>query len=220
MKIPDLVREAFESVLDVIAPLRARSARTKGRTSAHIPLLPTEHALLGERITTLMDYREPEVQDLIRALKYDRSAHAARLAAELLAEYLREEIASLKLFSARPVFLAPIPLHKSRERERGFNQIEIVLERVPQAFKDGTAATFAPRMLARTRATPTQTKLARKARIQNVEGAFEVRDKRLVAGAHIFLIDDITTTGATLVSAGRALAKLGAEVSLIALARA
>ena len=116
-----------EGLLDAIMPPRARSARTRGRTAADISLAPTEHELLGAKITTLMDYRAPEVQDLIRSLKYDASPHAAKIAAELLADYLREEISSLKLFSTKPILLIPLPLHKSRERERGFNQCELVL---------------------------------------------------------------------------------------------
>src|SRR3989344_5138239 len=127
MKLIGVIRSGFESVLDAIVPLRARSARMKERTAEDIPLTPTEHELLGVQITTLMDYRNSAVQDLIRALKYDRSRHAAKIAAELLADYLREEIASIQTFSTARILLAPVPLHTSRQRERGFNQIELVL---------------------------------------------------------------------------------------------
>lgn len=207
-------------MLDAIVPPRARSARTKSRTIADVPLCPTEHELLSVTITTLMDYREAAVQDLIRSLKYDGSGHAAALAASVLAEYLQEEIASLKLFSTRKVLIVPIPLHKSRARERGFNQIEIVARALPQAFRDGTVATLAPHALLRRVATKQQTRLSRSERIKNVVGAFEVPDLALVKNAHIFLVDDVATTGATLLHAGKPLEKTGAEVSLIALARA
>src|SRR5262249_3988950 len=110
----------FESVLDVVLPLRERSARTKSRTLEDIPLQPTSHDLLGAKITTLMDYQNPAVEDLIRSLKYDGSNHAAHLAASVLADFLREEIASEKSFSARKILLVPIPLYKTRARERGW----------------------------------------------------------------------------------------------------
>lgn len=213
------LRDIFEYVLDAIVPPRARSARTRQRTPSDIPLCSTEHELLGERITTLMDYRQPEVQDLIRTLKYDGSGHAATIAAELLAEYLHEEIASLKLFSTRPILLVPIPLHKSRTRERGFNQIEIVLQALPQEFKDGSVATLSE-ALVRTRATAAQTRLPRPERIKNVAGAFAALDGAPLQNAHVFLIDDVTTSGATLVNAAKPLSKSGATVSLLALARA
>lgn len=216
----DTLRRIGEALLDAVIPLRARSARTRERKAEDIPLTPTEHELLGAHITTLMDYRIPEVQDLIRSLKYDGSRYAAKIAADLVADFLREEVASLRLFSTKKILLVPIPLHKARERERGFNQIELVLRSLPAEFKNGDFATVAPASLLRARATSAQTKLSRVERIQNVAGAFECGDVSLLHGAHIFLIDDVTTTGATLLHAGEPLQKAGAQVSLIALARA
>jgi len=210
----------FETLLDAVVPLRARSARTKKRSIADIPLIPTPHDVLGTRITTLMEYRDPAVQDLIRSLKYDGSAHAATLAASLLADYLQEEIATQRQFSARKILIVPVPLHKSRARERGFNQIALVLERLPKEFQDGTLATLAPETLVRTHATKPQTKLPRSERLSNVKGAFEVATGFNVHNAHIFLIDDVTTTGATLKESSAPLKKAGATVTLLALARA
>src|SRR4051812_32297209 len=97
-------RLAFDAALDVLMPLRGRSARTKERALEDIPLCPTEHELLRVRITTLMEYQSPAVQDLVRSLKYDGSGYASRLAAGVLADFLREEIASQRVFSARKVF--------------------------------------------------------------------------------------------------------------------
>ena len=85
---------------------------------------------------------------------------------------------------------------------------------------DGTLATFAPRALVRTRATKQQTKLSRAERLQNMTGAFSVPDVEAVQGTHIFLIDDVTTTGATLAEAAKPILKAGAKVSALALARA
>ena len=220
MNILDRIWQGLEMVLDAVMPLRARSARMKERSAEDIPLTPTEHELLGARITTLMDYRNSAVQDLIRSLKYDRSRYAAKIAGVLLADYLREEISSIRTFSTAHVLLVPVPLHSSRLRERGFNQIELVLESLPQEFRGGTLACVAPASLLRTRATNPQTKLSRKERIQNVVGAFSVSNPEKIQNAHVFLIDDVTTAGATLLNAGKPLTKAGAKVSLIALARA
>src|SRR3989344_2423033 len=191
MRLTVMLKNMLDAVLDVIMPLRARSARTKERRAEDVPLTPTVHELLGAQITTLMDYRNEAVQDLVRALKYDRSPHAARLAAELLADYLREEIASIHMFSTKKIVLIPVPLHAARRRERGFNQIEWVLESLTVEFKDGTLAEVAPRGLKRTRATDPQTKLSRKERIKNVVGAFEVANMSRVQDTHVFLIADV-----------------------------
>jgi competence protein ComFC len=216
----DSIRDFLESILDAILPPRERSARTKGRTIEEIPLSPTSHDLLGGKVTTIMEYQDAIVQDLIRSLKYDGSGHAAHLAGSALADYLREEIASVRSFSPRPILLVPVPLHPSRFRERGFNQIELVLRALPKEFKDGTLSSIAPQALSRAKATPPQTRLARAQRIKNVSGAFAVLDKDLVRSAYVFLIDDVTTTGATLINAGAPLKRSGAEIAFLALARA
>lgn len=214
------LRAACESVLDAIVPPRERSVRIKARTLADIPVAPAAHELLGVRITTVMPYESAIVQDLIHALKYDGSGAAAALAAAALSDYLREEIASIRQFSPREILLVPIPLHASRSRERGFNQIERVLRALPQEFKNGTRARLAPEILERSRATRAQTRLSRTERLKNVAAAFTTPDPSRVQSAHIFVIDDVATTGATLKHAGAPLEKAGAEVFRIALARA
>ena len=114
----------------------------------------------------------------------------------------------------------PIPLHRSRKRDRGFNQIEIVLKALPKEFRDGTLSRLAPHILVRTKATEPQTRLPRAQRLKNMFGAFEVPDASNLENAHIFLIDDVVTTGATLKHAETPLKRRGAKVSLLALARA
>lgn len=213
------LKYAFESVLDTILPLRPRSARTKGLSLEKIPLTPTSYDLLGSRITTLMDYQRAEVRDLIQSLKYDGTGHAAHLCAAILSEYLSEEIANARMFSQKRIVLMPVPLHATRERERGFNQIGLVLNSLPVEYRDGIAS-LVPQAIERTRHTTPQTKLSRAERLRNVEGAFRVVNPALVQNTHVYLIDDVTTTGSTLMHAGAALRRSGAEVSLIALARA
>ena len=214
------ILSVLEAIIDTILPLRGRSARTKARTLGEIPLSPEPHDLLGVRITTLMEYQNPAVEDLVRSLKYDGSAHAANLAAAVLADYLREEMASSRTFSARKILLIPVPLHKSRARERGWNQIELVLRALPEEFRNGALSYMEAGVLARTRPTKPQTRLPRSERLSNVAGAFAVTDEAMVSDAHIYLIDDVTTTGATLANAATPLRRAGAKVTLLALARA
>ncbi len=215
-----MIRYTCESFLDTVLPPRERTTRTKSRGPEDIPLALEVHDLLRVNITTLMDYRDSAVQDLIRSLKYDGSRYAAQLTATLLADYLREEISSHRAFSTRKILIVPVPLHASRARERGFNQVELVLNALSKEFLDDTEAVIAPQALARTRATQSQAHLPRSERLSNVAGAFIAPNAALVKKTHIFLIDDVTTTGATLANAATPLRRAGAEVTLIALARA
>ncbi|MDO8561724.1 MAG: ComF family protein [bacterium] len=214
------IHALFLSALDVILPRKARTIRAEDWTIHDVAISPVTQEACGVRITTLMDYKNPAVEDCIRALKYDGSSCAASLLSEALADYLREQIAEIRVFSPRPVLLVPIPLHRVRERERGFNQVETVLKKLPEEFRDGTLAAFAPRALVRTRETKQQTRLAREERLKNMAGAFAVPASYDAHNAHIFLIDDVTTTGATLAHAARPLREAGAEVTALALARA
>ena len=150
----------------------------------------------------------------------DGNAHAASLCARILADFLREEAATLRAFSSRPILIAPLPLHENRARARGFNQIERVLDALPGSMKDGREALLAPGILVRTRDTPHQTSLSRPSRIANMRGAFVAAGSVPLRKARVFVIDDVTTTGATLKSAQAALKDAGAEAILVALARA
>lgn len=207
-----------EVLLDTVLPRSARRMRAEGMKPEELKIEPTEHILLNAEITTLGRYED--LRDPIQSLKYDRSTKSAHLLSVALAEYLREDIASKKLFSQKPVYLIPIPLDAKRRRDRGYNQIGLVIDALPEEFKNGTLARIAGPVLERTRATRQQTKLVRAARLSNVAGAFTVADTALVKNAYVYVIDDVVTTGATLVNAGAPLRSAGADVTLLALARA
>ncbi|MFZ2886997.1 MAG: hypothetical protein WA021_04230, partial [Minisyncoccia bacterium] len=176
----------IQSALDIVLPRKERVVRIENYSLEDIPVSPVEHEVCGVQITTLMSYRAEIVDDLIRALKYDRFGHAATLLAGVLAEYLREEIANIRSFSVKPVVLIPVPLHAARHRERGFNQVESILSELPREFKDGTLSRVVVGALTRTRDTAHQTRLSRSERLRNVEDAFELSaaDAESVRGAH------------------------------------
>ena len=209
----------FTTLIDIILPRKERVVRSSSYTIDDLGLSPNEHSVGAHQITTLMSYRTTAVENSIRALKYDKSERVAQLFADALAEYLREEIASHKLFSSQRVVLVPIPLHRIRERERGFNQISVILKKLPLEFRNGTLARVSNALI-RTRHTKQQTKLSREERLTNVAGAFTLALPETVQCAHIILIDDVTTTGATLIAATQPFKEHGIAPDLIALAHA
>jgi ComF family protein len=111
----------------------------------------------------------------------------------------------------------PVPLHPSRLAERGYNQSSLLARRVARHL----GAPFAPLALARARDTPKQATLDREARLANVAGAFRVREPTRVYGRAVLLVDDVSTTGATLAACAQALQAAGASaVATAVLARA
>jgi ComF family protein len=113
--------------------------------------------------------------------------------------------------------LVPVPLFPVKEREREFNQAERLARRVSEAINVPVDS----RLLRRVIPTPTQTRLSRKQRADNMRSAFALRRPQKLDGKSFVLIDDVFTTGATTSACAKVLLKAGVErVSVWTVARA
>ena len=108
-------------------------------------------------------------------------------------------------------FIACVPLHPTRERERGYNQAALLGDRLARCM----GIPFRGSLLWRRKATATQTHLTAAQRVHNVRGVFTVPWPRPVRGARIVLVDDVMTTGATVGECARALKAAGAESVMV-----
>jgi ComF family protein len=140
-------------------------------------------------------------QALIHLLKYREKASVGVRFGRMLGEAVRADprMAGVEL-------VLPVPLHRSRARERGYNQSALIARGVGEAL----GRPVEERALARTRATRTQTELSAEERVRNVSGAFVVRRPGRVAGLRLLLVDDVFTTGATFDACAGALLDAGA----------
>jgi ComF family protein len=156
----------------------------------------------------------------IHALKYDRLHSAARGLGRMLAE----AVAQLAVDAPGEMLVVPVPLHRSKYAERGFNQARsLAVHALGELRKSHPEwrLTLASSTLMRLRATESQFGLTPRQRRLNVKGAFEVSDPAAVTLKHVLLIDDILTTGATARAAALALMTAGAaSVRVATLARA
>lgn len=174
--------------------------------------LPWHYQQLDQSTVSLLDYRDPTVTAAIHLAKFHHHPEALALLAQTLIQYLAKQ--------PGPVAFVPIPLSKKRERERGYNQVNEIIK---VAQKQCPAITYAP-LLIRIRHTVAQTSLNRSDRLTNLSGAFRLHPSGHTArvplqGARLILLDDVTTTGATLTAAREALLPLQpASVSAVALA--
>lgn len=152
------------------------------------------------------------VRELIHRLKYQRAVHLRGVLAGWLAEALEDP----RLQSPLPDRLVPVPLHPARQRERGFNQARLLAESLSRQ----TGIPLAD-CLRRIRFTPSQTRLDRSERIENLRDAFQMRQNSSVENLHLLLIDDVLTTGSTVDACARVLKEAGAaSVRVATVARA
>jgi ComF family protein len=118
----------------------------------------------------------------------------------------------------RTELVVPVPLHPSRERERGFNQALQLARALAALGKVPLEEHVLVRLM---KTTMHRAGMDGKARRQSVANAFEVRHPDLIAGKIVLLIDDVFTTGATVSECAAALKNAGvAEVFVLTVARA
>jgi ComF family protein len=147
---------------------------------------------------------------LVQALKYQGALANARVLGTLLADE------AVRVHPGAEAILVPVPLHRRRQQQRGFNQSHEIARIVARRLHWPVAA----RALRRTRDTAPQVGLSRAQREQNLQGAFAV-EAALVEGRRVVLLDDVLTTGSTARAAASALQAAGAaRVDLLAIARA
>jgi len=103
--------------------------------------------------------------------------------------------------------VVPVPLHKKRHNERGYNQSELIY----RIWANNNGVPWID-LLTRTKGTAPQWQLLLQARRENVRGVFFVNQPSVVAGSRVLLVDDIFTSGATLEECAKSLKKSGAPV--------
>ena len=172
-------------------PMPPVTAGTCGRCRASPPPFDALNAACA--------YADP-ADLLVTALKFRKIRAAARVMAEIMVER-----APADLWTDTAPTLVPVPLHFMRQWQRGFNQSAVLAEELARL----TGWPVATRGIRRRRRTPAQTGLSRNARQRNLAGAFSVEPRHPLAD--VIMVDDVVTTGATLVALGRALRRAGAR---------
>jgi ComF family protein len=160
------------------------------------------------------------MRDAIHALKYDGLHGASRRLGEMLAA----AVSRLGPDAPTEMLVIPVPLHRSKYAQRGFNQARLLAVHALAGLggtHPGWRLKLASSAVVRIRATESQASLSPRQRRINLRGAFMVADPKAVAKKHILLIDDIFTTGATARSMAQVLMRSGAaSVWVATLARA
>ena len=163
-----------------------------------------------ERAAALL-YYEPHSE--VAQLFYDLKYHDRPDIGEDMGRLMAGEMQLARFFDGIDVLL-PVPLSRKRLRQRGYNQSE----QLAVGVSDVTRLPVITKALRRKHFVKSQTQLNRQERQENVEDMFELRDGSLLQGKHILLIDDVCTTGATLIACANTLKDIpGIRLSILTL---
>lgn len=212
--ITRFARRMFDAIMSAIFPRRCVQCAKDGDILCDSCLATLPRASMADIPDTwaVFPYRHPAVKDLIWALKYKGDLSAVAVCARALRDDMMELLYDEELFTGftHPV-VVPIPLSARRMRERGYNQSERIAKQLIEEIGDKHIFCD-PSLLARTKDGARQAKTTSKTeRQKNMAGCFSVPDSSRVRGKHIILIDDVTTTGATLAEARKTLRQAGAR---------
>ncbi|CUS96850.1 ComF family protein [Candidatus Kryptobacter tengchongensis] len=147
---------------------------------------------------------ESIIQTLIHELKYQNKPSIGILLGEIVGNSVKNDPDFISSDA-----LIPVPLHKIRLRERGYNQSELISKGINRV----TGINLINDLLIRVRNTQTQTKLNLEQRKENVKDAFKVKDKykNFVPWRKFIVVDDVITTGSTVNQCAKALVDAGAS---------
>ena len=153
-----------------------------------------------------------KIQNMLHQLKYNGQQQIGNLLGNIAGgQLIKNEIFN------NVDYIIPVPLHKKRFRERGYNQST----RFAEGLADKLNAVVEEGNLVRVKSTETQTHKSRFARFENMQEVFRVINPEKLKGKHVLLVDDVVTTGSTLEACGEQLLKAeGLKLSIATIAYA
>ena len=205
----------LNTILDIVFPVKCILC---GKTGTDLCLNCLKDSPSAEResakwIFPLYDYRHPVIKKSLWLLKYRGKKRLVNVFAEILYEKILEELSDLSVMeNFHNAILIPIPLSPKRYRERGYNQAELICRELIKInnLRHGVDLKLENNILTKSKNTEHQARIKdRRARLKNLSGSFAVKNEGLIKNKNIILIDDITTTGATLAEAKKILKQAG-----------
>jgi ComF family protein len=203
----------IQSLFDLIFPERCVGCGCRETSLCDTCLHNIPKAKKGEEkwITSLFSYKDPRMKKAMWLLKYKNRKRLAETFGQIIHDLLLEELSEQIQFErASPIALIPIPISKKRLRERGYNQAELIASSVCKLLNNPHIS-IENNLLKKSTETKRQShSKSRRERLQNIIGSFSVTRQCAPRTIYI-LIDDVTTTGATLVEARKILKESGAK---------
>lgn len=173
-----------------------------------------ENKIKNSPVKFILDYRKPWIKKAIWILKYKRVYGVADIFGEILWEEIDKELEAEK---NKKYILLPVPLSKKRQKERGYNQAELICKKILKIENDKNLdrMSLETKILERKHSEKHQAEIRnKKERIENVKGIFSAKEKEKIIGKNFIIIDDVCTTGATLAEIKKILKQEGAKKTI------
>lgn len=202
LAFPHVCEGCGSDVLDLHHELCLKCLSSLPATDFHLlPGNPAEKIFWGRLPVTQVTAqyyftKKSLMQHLIQQVKYKGNKELGTYLGRLMGHAM----AASNRFSLIDA-LVPLPLFPAKEKKRGYNQATVLCEGIAQVLNKP----ILKNVVVRTLHTESQTKKNRVERWQNMEGRFELIHPESIANKHVFLVDDVVTTGATLEACGREL---------------
>ncbi|MBU0999165.1 hypothetical protein KKG24_02555 [Patescibacteria group bacterium] len=207
----------LDTILDIIFPVKCILC---GQTGIDLCLKCLKDVPGAEResakwIFPIYDYRHPAIKKSLWLLKYKGKKRLAKIFAEIIYEKILEEFSELSVLQnfTEPI-LIPVPLSSKRYQERGYNQAQLICQEIIKinSLREKIDMQLENNILIKIKETEHQARIKnRNERLKNLIGSFAVKNSELIKNRNIILIDDITTTGATLTEAKKVLKQADAR---------
>lgn len=205
--------EIFDNILNLIFPARCEVCKKENKESMCPQCFSRIKFMKPYLGIHSVSVYEGVLRTAIHRFKFKKRKRLSQPLGVLLVNYLGNG-QTVKMDEIDVI--VPVPLHKKRLRERGFNQVELLGESISKYYEVPTIAA-----LERTRDTDLQFGLPREQRFKNVRAAFKISDSKAVYNKRVLLLDDIYTTGATIAECSIVLKRGGAKrVEILTLSRA
>lgn len=191
-----MIRRFFNLFLDQLFPQFCSSCKSEGEIVCKncikkLVYKPMWQEISGLKVWSAYEYKEPSIASIIMH-QWKYNGHKDLITKCIHTEFEFPEMNTYCVF--------PVPLHKKRQVQRGFNQSYVIANLLNLPINNG---------LNRIRNTKQQAKLSRSKRLENVKDAFEYKGEAIV-GKTVCIVDDVVTTGSTLLACQEALLKAGA----------
>lgn len=206
------IKQIKNFILDILFPRSKMDKKIDLITAKDLfdRCLKTTHE--KKNVVTIFSYDNNLIRQTIWSLKFRRNKKLAKVFAQILYDEILEKLSEEMLFfNFKKPILVPIPISKKRLRERGFNQVELIAKEM-SLLDMNNSFIFKKDILLKHQDTPHQSRAKnKKERLENIKNSFSIKNKKEIKDKNIILLDDITTTGATLNEAKKILRRNGAK---------